>query len=99
MGSVAPTLSNLVEWLQRNATYDVAEESVPLVRSKVINVGPILCGGYFPRFDGLWDGAQGLLSLSTFSCPCVLHVTLIVCIHTLKQSDSDVNFHSPATIQ
>lgn len=53
-------------------------------------------------FRGLMDCGTVLkvfLSLSAFSCPCVLHVTLIVCTHTLKQSDSDVNFHSPATIQ
>lgn len=34
--SNAPTLSNLVEWLQRNGNYDVAEESVALVRNKGI---------------------------------------------------------------
>ena len=81
MGSVAPTLSNLVEWLQRNATYDVAEESVPLVRSKVINVGPILCGGYFRGLMDCGTVLKVILSLSAFSCLCVLHVTLIVHPH------------------
>jgi len=35
VGNVAPTISNLVEWLQQNSSYDVAEESTSLVRSKV----------------------------------------------------------------
>ena len=35
VGNIAPSLSNLVEWLQQNTSYDVAEESVALVRSKV----------------------------------------------------------------
>ncbi|KAJ7306343.1 choline dehydrogenase 7, partial [Desmophyllum pertusum] len=34
VGSVAPTLSNLVDWLQQNSSYDVAEESAAFVRSK-----------------------------------------------------------------
>ena len=34
-GSLAPTLSNLVEWLQQNSSFDVAEESAALVHSKV----------------------------------------------------------------
>lgn len=35
VGNVAPKLSNLVEWLQLNTSYDVAEESAAFVRSKV----------------------------------------------------------------
>lgn len=36
VGNVAPKLSNLVEWLQLNTSYDVAEESAAFVRSKGI---------------------------------------------------------------
>ena len=35
VGKVAPTISNLVDWLQQNSSYDVAEESTAFVRSKV----------------------------------------------------------------
>ena len=35
VGNIAPTLSNLVDWLQQNSSYDVAEESTAFVRSKV----------------------------------------------------------------
>lgn len=35
VGNVAPTLSNLVGWLQQNGSYDVAEEATAFVRSKV----------------------------------------------------------------
>ncbi|KAL9976050.1 hypothetical protein ACROYT_G013284 [Oculina patagonica] len=36
VGNAAPTLSNLVDWLQQNTSYDVAEESTAFVRSKGI---------------------------------------------------------------
>lgn len=36
VGNIAPMLSNLVEWLQLNTSYDVAEESAAFVRSKGI---------------------------------------------------------------